>query len=411
MVDRNKNGIDDSREGGLLSGMGGRKGPNRVIPHNQGGYAQGSTSYQRPTNPNARFSQSNSGIPEWLLNPVRQFDNFVGDMTNFSGIKGRPGQGAGDYVWGTSPDAEYNMLGRQARRGPSKQAQQQTPMGDTALPSFLSNLMEALGYVGNGSMDYVDYDPLRNDARSRGTEYDARLNAMYNQLQGSIRDDGTTLQGSYQGAIDDTAERAAQAQAQTQQAGDAAQARNTQQLQALGIGEAAGNIVEQGRDLNTDVAAAVQDAASRGQIAGDALQQNQQSAVQHNTNLVGAAGLEGNLQRARVQSELGSLLAQYDMQEQQANQEVDQFNASQANNGLSQAMSLAEALTGNQWQQRSYQDELDQMLYERQMQGAQPNKANQSLQFLQQLMQQQPDMDMESITQLLSALGSSSKLF
>lgn len=283
---------------------------------------------------------------------------------------------------------------------------QQPMMEDTGLPSFLANLMEALGMTSGGGG--ADFDPLRNDARSRGAEYDARLAAMYEQLQNEMRQDGTGIQQNYQGAIDQNAARTMEAQQSVQGASDDAAQRNLQQLQALGIGEAAGNIVSEGRDLNSDTAGAVQDAIARGQISGENLAQNKQSANTHNTNLVGAAGLEGNLQRARVQSELGSLLSQYDMQEQEANQQAQQQS-------LSQAMSLAGALTDDQWKRQGYQDDLSQYLAEQQsaqQQGMQPNKLSQSMQFLQQLMQspQFADQDIESLLPYIQALGGIGKL-
>lgn len=394
MADKNGNGIDDRLEGGLSAGA--RKKTNsRTTPYGRGSYVQDSLSYKRPSNPNTIFANSSDGLPEWLLNPIRQLDNFQGDLFNFSGEKTLPGQGRGDYIWGTAPGTKPNNFSRMGS-GRRQKNLSSSPVEETSNPSFLANLMEALGIVGDGGqMGYVSYDPLRADANSRGTEYDARLNAMYNQLQGSIRDDGTSIQSNYQGAIDQNAARSAETQKQIQGASDAAQASNMQQLQALGLGEAAGNIVSKGQDLNTQTAAAVQDAAARGQISGDALQQNQQSAGAHNTNLVGAAGLEGNLQRARVQSELASLLAQYDMEEQQANQQVDQYNAQARNNSFSQAMSLAQQLYGSDIDQRDYNDRLAQLQYEMANQSQQqvgPDSA--TLQYLMQILGQDADPEL-----------------
>lgn len=288
------------------------------------------------------------------------------------------------------------------------------PEANTGLPSFLSNLLESLGMVGTvDAGDGPNFDPLRQDARNRGSEYDAKLAAMYNQLQGAMRQDGAGLQQSYQGAIDQNAQRTDQTEASIQGASDAAAARNLQQLQALGIGEAAGNIVAEGRDLNSDTARAVQDASARGQISGNNLSQNQQSAAQHNTNLVGAAGLEGNLQRARVQSELSSLLAQYDMQEEQGREEARQRAQQAQQSALSQAMGLAGAITDDQWQARSYEDELARLKYEQEQAGIpQPNKISQSMDFLKQLMSspQFKGQDIEAILPYIQALGGIGKL-
>lgn len=358
-------------------------------------------------------------------NLLRQATNFAGDVGRwFEGKPNAPmGRGAGDYIYGLPANSSNRPGSRGSRSrggsfGPTPMKPPTSPIQEnTPLPGFLSNLMEALGYVSDPDpIARVSYDPLRQDARNRQAEYDAHLAAMYKQLQGSIRDDGTALQGTYDQAIDDTAARAEEAQAAIQGASDAAAARNLQQLQALGIGEAAGNIVAEGRDLNSQTADQIADAASRGQISGDLLQQNAQSAQQHNTNLVGAAGLEGNSQRARLQNELSQLLAQYDMAEQQANQQIDAQNQQMRSQAFNQALGLAEAITGNQWDQRRYQDELSRFLYEQELnrqQGNQPNKIDQSLEFIQRLMSMPrfQDKSVEDLAPIIDMISKTGKLF
>lgn len=386
MADKNRNGIPDEYERPGSLGPGGKTG---VASRSGAG----------------TIPRGSSGGISSAGNPARPGSLGPGGKSGVAGIFGGgtlPGGGGRTH---RTAGSGRDPMGGGKMAGPAFQRAQPT-MEDTPLPSFLSNLMEALGMVEGGGG--VDYDPLRNDARNRGTEYDSRLAAMYNQLQNEMRNDGAGIQENYQGAIDQNAARSAQTQESVQGASDAAAQRNLQQLQALGIGEAAGNIVQEGRDLNTDTSRAVQDVAARGQIAGDNLAQNQQSAQTHNTNLVGAAGLEGNLQRARVQSELSTLLAQYDMEEQQAQQQAQQ-------SALSQAMSMAGALTDDQWKTRGYQDDLSQMQYEQQQAqlGAnQPNKLSESMAFLQSLMgsPQFADQDIEALLPYIQALGGIGKL-
>lgn len=397
MVDRNGNGIPDDQERRRSSrGSRSRGGSfNQKYRETAGGQNiwDSANSWNANSQRDARTPYAPTEDSNFWTDLGRSLGNFAGPVFG-PGTQHGTGTGFGDYMFGSNPNNQ--PLAKNINRRSLKAGQVVNQQEDTPLPSFLSNLMEALGIVGDGGgMDRVSYDPLRNDARSRSTEYDARLNAMYNQLQGSIRDDGATIQGNYQGAIDQNATRSAEAQQQIQGASDAAQASNMQQLQALGLGEAAGNIVAKGQDLNTQTAGAVQDAAARGQISGDALQQNQQSAGAHNTSLVGAAGLEGNLQRARVQSELASLLAQYDMEEQQANQQVDQFNASQRNSSLGQAMSLAQQLYGSEIDQRDYRDQLAQMQYEMANQSQRPaGPDSATLQYLMQLLGEDVDPEL-----------------
>lgn len=347
--------------------------------------------------------------------------NFFTDVTrglgNFFGPVFAPGTqhglgtGFGDYLVGSDPNRQPKALARKGNkysRGPVQPQAEETSLPD--LQSFLSQAMAILG--GGEELPGVNYDPLRANARNQSQEYDARLAAMYNQLQNSMRQDGTALQGSYQTAIDDTAQRAQQSQESIQGAGEAASAANMQQLQALGLGEAAGNAVSEGRDLNTQLAGAIQEAAARGQIAGDQLQSNQQSAVQANNGLVGAAGLEGNLQRSRVQSELAQLLAQYDMEEQQANQQVAAQNAQSRNSAMGQGLNLAQALYGSEWDKINYNDDTAMKIAEMQAQQNQPNKLNQSMQFLQQLMSspQFQGQSIEDILPYITALGGVGKL-
>lgn len=370
----------------------------------------------------ANSNRGNSSTPYRATEDNNFFTDVGRNLGNFFGPVLGPGTahglgtGFGDFLIGSDPNnqprARVNGLSR-SRTFRDPEPETGSGLDSTNLPSFLSSLMEALGYVDSSyEAPTISYDPLRNEARGRAGEYDARLNAMYNQLSNSIRDDGEGIQENYQGAIDSNAQRALDTQANIQSASDVADSRNAEVLAALGLGEAQGNIIDEGRDLNTQTAANVADAAARGQISGDALTQNQQSAGAHNANLVGAAGLEGNLQRSRVQSELAQLLAQYDMEEQQANQQAQMQAQQQRSNGLAQAIGLAGNLYSSDWDSQRYQDELAQAIYEQQAGQNQPNKLDQSMSFLQQLMQspQFADQDIEAILPYITALGGVGKL-
>src|SRR5690606_12881374 len=184
--------------------------------------------------------------------------------------------------------------------------------------------------------------------------------------------------------------------------------RNAEVLRNLGIEEAQGNIVRQGRDLSTQTARNVADAAARGQITGDALQRNQQSSVDYSTGIAGAAGLEGNLQRARVQSELANLLAQYDMQEQEANRQAQQQS-------FAQSMGLANLLYDDAWRKQGYNDDISKWLYEQQLAQNQPGRTDPmqySLNFISQLMQSPEfqDLDIDQILKILGPAASIGKL-
>lgn len=402
MADRNNNGIDDKLENRQSKfGAGQAKGLGAKMPS----FKPGATYRETPYYTGILGEVGNFGI-----DTLRNLDNFWD--SNVLGNRRPQGGGAGDYRWGSAPkkrDMSFvddllkssQSLAQGALRGGGQGG---VPLGDSQLPSFMSFLEEAMG---NSGVSRVSFDPQRNNARQRGTEHDARLAAMYEQLQNSMRQDGATTQQNFQGAIDDTAQRSAAAQQQIQAASNTADDRNAQVLANLGIEEAQGNIVQGGRDLNSQTADAVADAAARGQISGDALQQNQQSAGALNASLVGAAGLEGNLQRARVQSELASLLAQYDMQEQEANRQAQQQS-------FTQAMGLANAQYEDAWRQRGYEDDMGKWLFEQQqaaMQPSRPDPMQMSMNFIGQLQKQYPELDTEQLVKLLGPAASIGKLY
>lgn len=325
-------------------------------------------------NPFWNALESMPGPQNPLINWARQGLNFFRDIGDW-GSQDRVGTGFGDQIFGVQPDyyvrknAESagrrvgNFMGSGILGLLSSRPQDQGPqLPETQLPMDLQSAL-AMAQEILGGPNTVSYDPLRQSARSQAADYDARVEAMYNQLANSIRADAPTIRANYQQSIDASEGRAADTQQAIQSSSDAAAAKNLETLQALGLGEAAGNIVAQGQDLNTATSRAVADSAARQQIVGDQLGQRQQTSLDYNTNIAGVAGLEGAEQRNRIQHELARLLAQYDVAEQQANQ-----NARQS--FLSQQLGLAQALTGDAWQRQGYQDDLMRWLYEQQAAAA-----------------------------------------
>lgn len=245
----------------------------------------------------------------------------------------------------------FSAAWRNALTGGPRQSAAPVEEKEKTLADYLQQALGLLGGAGIGGG--VNYDPQRATARQQAGEADARLEAMYRQLRGSIDADAPVLQQGFQQAIDSTAQNAQNAQAQAQAASDNATARNDQVLANLGIQQAAGNQIQEGRDLGTQTAGNIAAMAAKGQAAGDRLVSNQATALAHNTNIGNAAGLEGNLQRAANQSRLASLLADIDMQEQQANQ-------SAGANGFSQQLSLANSLLDFDRYNQERQDNLQQ---------------------------------------------------
>lgn len=321
MVDRNGNGIPDDRERKY-----GVPGPGKS-PYPAGG---------RPApkvKDTAKPTTGSVSPMDRLFSGLRNAGVGIGVLLRSNGPaqsnRARPGGGS----WaapGTSPS-------------PSPEEKQLT------LADYLRQASEMLSSSGAGGG--VNYDPQRNTLRQNASENDARLEAMYRQLRGSIDADAPVLQQAYQGAIDATQQNTQQAQEQTQAASDAAYARNNEVLSNLGIQQAQGNQIINGTDLASQTARQVGDQADRGQAATNRLASNQATAIQHNTNIGNAAGLEGNLQRASNNARLQSLLAEIDMQEQQQ-------NAGRQDNSFSQQLGLAQELLGFDRYNQERQDNL-----------------------------------------------------
>jgi len=213
--------------------------------------------------------------------------------------------------------------------------------------SIAEALARALTMLPGGGK--VDYNPQRDALRSRASENDARLEAMYRQLQGSYAADAPVIAQAYDDSIASTNTATDQGVSNTNAAYDKARADQTAQLAALGIGDAAAVIAGAGQSSGADQARAV---ANLEQNRGANVQQlntSKQAAGAFNTRIGQAAGLEGNLQRAVNQQRLQELLAQIDAQESSENAQL-------MNSNRSAAMSLAEALVGEDRFNQQYRD-------------------------------------------------------
>lgn len=249
-----------------------------------------------------------------------------------------------------SADARRRNMNRMHQER-QQEAEAQVPEG----LSFLDALKQALGLVGGGEggggFTPINLDPQREAARARGAEYDARLAAMYRQLQGSYAADAPGIAKSYDEASAGVNKNSDQAVANINSAYNAARADQTAQLKELGIEEAAKGINERGESSTEDQAAAVSNLEqNRGAVANQ-LGTNKQSALDYNTEIKGAAGLEGNLQRAANQSRLQQLLADIDADEQSQNSQLQSQARSSQSSNMGMAMNLAQALQEDYYRQ------------------------------------------------------------
>lgn len=280
---------------------------------------------------------------------------------------------------------------------PNPAFQQTQQPQETPLPSMADAIAQAqqmwnqLGGGGYKPAAHVNYDPLRQDARGRANEYDAKMAALYNSLSSDFQNSGQGIAANYdQGAAQQQA-AAQQAQQTIQQASDAANSDNQANLAALGIQQANQNIQDSGQSLSDQTAAAIADSALRQQAASTQMAGDKQASVQANNETSQAAHLAGGEEQSRIQDQLSQLLAQYALQEQQANTQIDQQNAAGAQqaqqNKASFLSSQANNLLSNAWQSRQYQDQVAQQQYQAMLQ-------QQALQ--QQAAQQQSNADQAS---------------
>lgn len=396
MADKNNNGIDDSKE----YRPGQRTLAPRVGSANQSNRFAGTNDAKRAgVNP---FFGALDQIPGVGLytDAHRQVLNFLGDLTRSDSPQDRIGTGFGDQVMGVRP-GYYGAKASSGRGGnPGDQLMgvadavgrlgglsQRGPKAPPSM-SFLDALRMAAGMVPGANMiARVNYDPQREAARSQAAENDARLGAMYKQLSDSIAADAPAIQAAYQTAIDNTNAGGAAAQQSVQAANDAAGQRNQQVLANLGIGDAAQQIIAQGRDANTATANQQADMAASQAANAQNLQAAQTSAVQQNRSIGEASTLEGNLQRAQNAARLQSLLAQIGLQESNKNAEIDAQNAQAGQSGFAQAMQLANALYGSNRDELNQQNQLQLQAQKLAQSAGQPSKGQQKLDILGMLIQ------------------------
>ena len=334
MADRNRNGIEDSRENRTLSGyLTGVNAPSNVTP-----YAA------KDQDPALRTN----GKPFSLFGNMFPTDRTpVGARGRFQMQSTVPTMGSDKWLAG---------LARRGGKGGRENPQStETSFADTLAQAI--ELMKSLG-GGGGGIGRVSYDPQRATARANAAEADKHLAAMYGGLVSSIEGDAAGIGASYDQAS------AAQKQV-TQETSDTIrqgyQSGNdmlTQQAQALGIVEAVANQINSGQTAAGDLQQALASVAQAGETAQTQTGQNRQAALQYNTVVGDAAEQEGAAQRAARQSELQKVLAQIDMAEQEQNSQIDMANASRAGDMNSSAMNLAQWLYGNQTDERRYQDSL-----------------------------------------------------
>lgn len=177
--------------------------------------------------------------------------------------------------------------------------------------SFLDYLKQAESMAPGGT----DYSALRDQLKSDAGMSDARIAAMYKQLQGSYAADAPGIKKNYDGAKKSVKKDASDAVAATDEAYNSTRDAQSAQLAALGIGDAAAVLASQGGAAAADQSHAAANIRQNEATNKNQLTQNGATAEQYNTGIKGAAGLEGNLQRAVIQKQLQDKLAELSTQQ------------------------------------------------------------------------------------------------
>jgi hypothetical protein len=220
--------------------------------------------------------------------------------------------------------------------------------------SFMEMLNQALSMTGGGSSDEsnsasaasrVDFSGQRNDLQGRANAADASIAAMYKQLQDSYAGQAPGIKQSYDQAGQGIAANGATATSNVNDAYDNARQGTTEQLAALGIGDAAGNLAGRGGNAQRDQEMAGREIAQATQGAQNQNTTNGQAASTYNTEMGQVAGLTGAATRGRLQGSLSEKMAMIGQQEQSARaQEQEQraqARSQSASDGLAQAMRMA----------------------------------------------------------------------
>lgn len=361
----------------------------------------------------------NKGPGSFINDSIRNTGNFVGSIGDWiTSNQSKPGQGLGDRLVGPAPNKPSTnaptmpgIVGRNVTDTwtpeiVKKLTQPYNPpapqMQNTPLPSYQDALAQAAAMMKSSGFDpgYVDvnaisWNPLRNEAKSRQSDYDAKVASMYAALTNDVRTkDAQAIKQNFADNLSDVKGSTKDAVSMIQDASRSADQANMENLAALGLGDAAARIVESGRDVNSDTAQNVANAVAQGQSAENAVNRKEQASSDYNTQMAGAYGLQGAEARDALKMQLAQVLAGYDMDEQQARLAATSQNQQRQAQAQSQMYQLAQQILGNNWQQVQYNDSLSQAQAQMMQQAAQAQqeaaaKAEQAQQvqsFLQQML-------------------------
>lgn len=229
------------------------------------------------------------------------------------------GLGLGNAGISFGPSATFpngTRFGFGANTAPVKRAvaPRAKPQAQDRAPLTFADYLQMANEMGLGGSG-TDYAALMNQLRANAANADAKLAAMYGQLQNSIDADAAGIAQNFDTNGQNLNQNAASALDTINNAYQAARDAQTQQFQQLGIQDAAGVLAAQGGAAAGDQANAVGNVAQNSGANAQQNAQNRTAALNYNTGISNAAGLEGAVQRAAVQQELANRLAELQTQQ------------------------------------------------------------------------------------------------
>lgn len=303
-----------------------------------------------------------SGITGGLSDLGRGFGNAITDAGDF--IASRPATTkGGSQIFGPDKAPSKGRRGSGGTFGaptPQERLQQQE-QGAAQQLGLLDFLQQALdlGAGGAGGGGGVDYNPLREAARGRYSQGNARLEAMYRQLADSIAGQAGTIGSNYDSAGQGYNQNAQQAQSTINDAYQASRDAQSRQFQQLGIQDAAAVLAAQGGNAAADQANAVSGIEQNRAAVTNQNEAAKQAALAQNASHVSAAGLAGAEQRGRLQAELNQLLGEYDVAEQTQNAQLAARGGRDIGNALQVAQMLQEDYNSRLPQAPTFDQQLD----------------------------------------------------